>query len=343
MLPNTDSAFWKWAIGITLGLAAAVLVAMFSLTYHSPEDSFRLEAAKLLLQFLLVGVGGALVLAMLNQRRDDAARAEEARQAAADQQAAAKARAEAEAASAQAAAQARAAVRRVALQDLIRQIGEAHRRLKVVKRQMRAAIPRAEPDPQGAPDRPYRIPAAAFERGMDALLNAQIASEEVRDRIQISVDLLEDAQIHRIRTALRYGSRYFHDVYQDYEHGRLKRENDEIVVTSACHNLHTFLFAREPPSDLPAEKMLLLQELFRKMHEESRGLEERHKALNEIEAMRAGDAPDHRRYRAIATECFSLAADELRQALWATCHKAGAGAEGAEGGAAAREVGIALA
>jgi hypothetical protein len=343
MQPNTDSRFWRWAIGVTLALAAGVLFAMFSSTYHGDVDNFRLEAAKLLLQFLLVGVGGTLVLAMVNQRRDDAARAEAARKAAAEAEAARKAEEEADAASRQTAALARAAVRRAALQDLIRQIGEAHRRLKVVKRQMRAAIPRDEPDPQGPPDHPYRIPAAAFERAMDALLNAQIASEEVRDRIEISVDLLERMEIDRIRKALRYGSRYFHDVYQDYEHGRIKRDGDDMLVTSECKNMHNFLFAREPPGDLPPEKRERLQELFNKMHEETRSLEDRYAAFYRIEELRQADRPGARRYRSIATECFSLAGDALRNALWHTCSRDAVHAQPGDVAPAAAAVGAALA
>jgi len=319
MEPENDRKFWLPTIGATLLLAAVVLLFMFRRDYVAPGDSFRLEAAKLVLQFLLVGVAGTLVVASLNQRRDRAEKAAASRAAAEERAAARKAAAEKDAADARSAARERAAVRRAALQELIRQIGDAHRRLKVVKRQMRATIARLEPEPVGPPERPYRIPAAAFERGMEALLNAQIAAEEVRDRIAMSIDLLGPDQIARIRGALRYGVRYFHDAYEDYEHGRIKREAEHFLITPACDNLHNFLFAREPPADLPPGDADELRVQFATMHEEGRDLAQRYAALERIEALRKRDGKRKRRYRAVATECFALAADELRLALWSTC------------------------
>ena len=305
---GNDRNFWRVAIGATLLIAGVVLYFMFRADYAEPADSFRLEAAKLLLQFLLVGVAGTLVVAFLNQRRADAENAAQA-----------KAAAEKEAADKRLVAQERAASRRAALQELITQVGNAHRRLKVVKRQLRAAIARQEPEPVGAPERPYRVPASAFERAMEALLGAQISAEEVRDRIAMSVDLLGSDEIARIRKALRYSARYFHDAYEDYEHGRIKRDGDHFLITPACNNMHNFLFAREPPTDLPPGDAEKLREQFAIMHEENCDLARRFDALDRIEELRQRDPKRKRRYRAIATECFALTADELRQALARTC------------------------
>ena len=331
MEPEDDSKFWRLALGTTLLLALGVLAAMFQASFNDPTDTFRLEAAKLLLQFVLAGVGGTLILAYLNQRRDRSEQLATAAVTAAEREAKARSEAERKQADARAAAMARAAARRAALQELIRQIGDAHRRLKVVKRQMRAAIAREEPDPRGPPRRPYAIPAAAFERSMQSLLEAQIASEEVRDRIGISIDLLGPEEICRIRMALRYGARYFHDVYEDYEHGRIKRVDDRFLITEACNNVHNFLFGQEPPPDLPAAYRQKLIDLFTTMHEENRDLAQRYAALKEIEDLRQEDCPGtkegphRRRYRLVATESYALAADELRRALWQTCPREAAG------------------
>jgi len=89
--------------------------------------------------------------------------------------------------------------------------------------------------------------------------------------------------------------------------------------------MHNFLFAREPPVNLPPGHQEELRALFATMHEEARDLAPRYDALKKIEQLRQADCPGaqggprKRRYRAIATECFALAADELRQALWHTC------------------------
>jgi len=307
MTVDKDSKFWLAAIGAVLAAAAVVLIYMFTSEYDAATDNFRLEASKLLLQFLLVGVGGGLVVAYLNHRRESAQR--HAEKLAADKKAADDARA---------AVQARAAVRRVALQELIREIGDAHRRLKVVKRQLRAAIAREEPDPRDPPNRPYAVPAAAFEQAMEALLTAQVAAEQVRDRVAGSVDLLRRDQIDRIVSALRYGACYFHDAFEDYEYCRVKKRDDKYEVTPVCNNLHNFLYARCLPDDLPAEHRAVLQDRISVMTDDRRPLPERHGALGEIRRLTRADKRE-RRYRVVATEAFSLAAEELRLALWHTC------------------------
>lgn len=298
--------FWWVAFAVTFAMSASVLYLMYTATYDDPADAYRLEAAKLLLQFLLVGVGGALVLAFLNFRRDIA-----------EAKAVMLATAEKEAADARAAAQEHAAARRAALQELVRELGDAHRRLKLIKRQLRATVARPDPDEQPAPVPPYHIPAPSFERSMEALLNAQIAAEEVRDRIGLTYGLLERHQIERICTALRYGARYFHDVYEDYEHCRVRREEQGFLVTPSCRNLHNFLFARQPPVDLGPEGVRELEAQFNIMREDRHSLEQRHQALRKIREMRRQD-PRRRRFRTVATECFALAADELRHAMWNT-------------------------
>ena len=163
---------------------------MASSTFGGPGDQFRLEAYKLILQFLLVTVLGGLLLAFLNTRRED------------DQ---------------------RVAARLLALQEFIVALGDAYRKLKVVKRRMRSQLLIDDADPDGVVRLPLRLREESFEAAMDELLAAQIAAEEVRDRIGVRSDLLPDITIQRIRSALRYSARYFHDVYQDYEWCRVRR------------------------------------------------------------------------------------------------------------------------
>ncbi len=302
-MDSQSSNWFLHAIIGTLACAAAVVLIMF-LSDYGPDDGYRLEATRLLLQFLLIGVGGTLVLAYLNQRRSEI-EAAAARQAAQEKQAADE----------RAAARDRAAARRSALQELIIQLGDAYRRLKVVKRQLRAAILRTDPEAETAPCPPYSVPAATFEQAMEALLNAQIAAEEVSDRIGMSCHLLDSEQIGRICASLGYGARYFHDVYEDYEHCRVRRKQDEFMITPACRNLANFLFARRMPEDLPAGYAAEFEEQLVLIKDRGAALERRHAALTKIGDLRRQD-PRGRRYRAVATECFSLAAEELRRALW---------------------------
>ena len=260
---------------------------------------------KLLLQFGLVTAGGGLLLAYLNKRRDDDVRIME------DQRRTQELRIAEQTAHSE-----RLAVRRAVLQELIIELGDAHRRLKVIKRQMRAQLLREGGEPSGSEIAPpsFSLRADAFERAMDGLLNAQIAAEEVRDRIGVRGDLLDKSQIDRLRKALRYGARYFHDVYQDYERCLVVRKGDLYTISAACQNLTNFLIAKSLPAQLDRLHLDDLERQFRVMRNDDRTLEQRHAALDRIEALREQD-PQRRRYRVVATECFSLAADEMREAL----------------------------
>jgi heme-degrading monooxygenase HmoA len=75
---------------------------------------------------------------------------------------------------------------------------------------------------------------------MDELLAAQITLEEVEDNIQTSSGLFETEQFKRISAALHYAARYLHDVFEDFEKGRVEREEDSYVIVETCKNLRDF-------------------------------------------------------------------------------------------------------
>nr|WP_315381387.1 hypothetical protein [uncultured Sphingomonas sp.] len=294
--------FWQ---GATLIVAALVLITigyMFAGNFGESDDQARVEALKAVLQFGLVTSGGGLLLAYLNKRRDDEARAAAERQREIDQRAAE-----------QLACRQRNDARRADLQELIIELGDAHRRLKIVKRQMRAQLLRADPTSQHELAPPLDVRADAFERAMEALLNAQIAAEEVRDRISLRDDLLSNDQILQVRSALKYGARYFHDVYQDYERCLVLRQEATYSIGPSCINLINFLTAKGPPIHLAPGIAAELEVQFLVLKNDDRNLAQRHDALAKIEKLRRED-PERRRYRVVATECFALAADELRSA-----------------------------
>jgi len=84
-------------------------------------------------------------------------------------------------------------------------------------------------------------------------------------------------------------------------------------MNSTCVNLINFLTAKSPPSHLEQKHIDDLELQFRVLKNDDRSLEQRHAALERIEQLREQD-PQHRRYRVVATECFALAADEIREA-----------------------------
>jgi len=281
-LSNRSMFFWLKIAGIPILLAIVIAIVMANSTFGGAGDQFKLEAYKLILQFLLVTVLGGLLLAFLNTRRED------------DQ---------------------RVAARLLALQEFVVELGDSYRRLKVVKRRMRSQLLIDDVDADGVVRLPLRIREKAFETAMDELLAAQIAAEEVRDRIGVRSDILPEAMIRRIREALRYSSRYFHDVYQDYEWCKVRREGEFVIIGEECKNMASFLLVKSAPLDLPKKHQARLTALVETLRDDAAGLDARFTALEEIEKLRQRDLPHKRRYRVVATEGFDLSAGELRRAL----------------------------
>lgn len=158
------------------------------------------EVIKILLQFLLVTVTGGTPLAILSWRQSERQR----RQAIVEK-----------------------------LQDLDDQLGEAYRNMKACKRRIRSC--RVAPPPAG-----LEIPAEAFERLMDQILSAQLAMEEVQDSISTRRHLLGEEDRSTIEKLLRYPARYLHDVYEDFEKGRVRRSEGSYLGAEAG-NLRDFI------------------------------------------------------------------------------------------------------
>lgn len=129
--------------------------------------------------------------------------------------------------------------------------------------------------------------------------------EEVREHLAVRSDLIDRATRDQMAAALRYASRYLHDVFEDHERGRLRRARGKVFLDHGAPALSDFLLRDASPADLKA-----LRE-----HLRSDGpLNPRFKAVSELEAaLRDADQP--RRYGAIMTESFRLCVLALRNEL----------------------------
>jgi hypothetical protein len=277
---------WLCIFGITLFASTILSVWMFR-----QSDHLREEASKIILQFLLVTVVGGLLVAFLAMRRD-LILLRESRGKQMEHSRAADA---------------------VVLQEFIAELGNTVRSLKIVKRRMRSQLSQFERDNSGRPVLPVSIKDNVFEKCMDDLLTSQISAEDIRDRITIRTDLLGTQQSKRLKLVMRYAARYFHDVYQDYEHCKTARDSDYIIIDGSCGNISDFLVGREFPTDLPEATRNALEEKLKIFRDGEKTVDERYEAFRDIEAMRFKDIPKKRRYRAIAAGCFSLALVDLRE------------------------------
>lgn len=247
---------------LVLVVAVAFLLALVLVLDHPVfadrlSKSLGMEVFKLLLQFLLITVIGGGVFAYIAARRDEQSRVE---------------------------------ARIAGLQVLIRELGDAWRATKWSKRNMRAKLRR-----EGG--RSARIERSDFEAAIKDVLDAQIVIEEVREHIAVRSDLLEPTAGKRIDSVLRYAARYLHDVYEDHEKARVRRDGEDFVVDTNSPNLFDFLIDDTTPKAL--------------MPREEDVLEARFQALARIEADR-DKIPHGQRYGAIASESFRVVMAQLR-------------------------------
>lgn len=231
------------------------------------------DVFKLLLQFLLITVIGGGVFAYFNARREE---------------------------------QLRADARIAGLQALDRELGEAHRAVKRVKRNMRAQLRRES-------DGSARIDQAAFEAALGDLLDAQIATEEVRESIAVRGDLLDQQAVQQLSSVLRYAARQLHDVFEDYERNRVQRDGGDFILDAASPNLVDFFLTGELPDAVRAEQA--------RARDENASLSDRFAALGRIEIIREMSS-ESLRYGRVTTECFRVAITQIRASLAEAMHRA---------------------
>lgn len=260
----TPSGVLKPVVGIA-ALLAILLILDNLLFCGRISAALGLEVFKVLLQFLLVTVIGGGVFAYFAARRDEQLKPE---------------------------------ARIAGLQALDRELGDAYRAVKRVKRSMRAKLTRE--DLSSA-----RVNHTAFEIAMEELLDAQIATEEVREHAAVRRDLIDAQRLKQLALALRYASRYLHDVYEDYERGRIPRDGEDYVINTDSPNLMDFLLADASPDDLKLKRARLRAD---------GPLDTKFEVIADIEATH-GDAETARRYGAITTECFRAVVGLLRAEL----------------------------
>ncbi|MGO7915680.1 hypothetical protein [Rhizobium ruizarguesonis] len=258
-----------FAIALSLAIIFVFNKSLFS---GKIETFLGPEPFKLTLQFLLISVvGGALstILTFLKEEeaRDDAKRREN---------------------------QARRDTRIANLQTLDGILAEAYRQMKSSKRRLRSRLDRTDPQ------RPT-IAKNDFEECMDQLLAAQIAVEEIKDLIDTRHDLIKKTVPNLIDGPLYYAARYLHDVFEDFEQGRVTREADRFLLDEvATPNLYDFLMKSSEPDLIATQREI--------MKDTHRTYDDRRVAMGVVQ--------EHRpRFGKAALACMRLASSELKRLM----------------------------
>ncbi|MEA3016083.1 MAG: hypothetical protein QOI38_805 [Sphingomonadales bacterium] len=287
LLQAADLKFRRRLAWIGAGIVAVLplLIAPGILGWVSSSGP-QFEIYKLVLQFILITVGGGVFLALVGHFRDVAVQK-----------------------------QGRAA----AIQELNRELDTAYRALKKVKRRLCAHRQEA-PDPAeagtaGADAAASGIPRAVFEKAMDDLLEAQIRLETICDHIGQRNDILRGHRLERMQGPLRYASRYYHDVYEDFEKGRAVLEGDRYLLAHAFNLTDYLRSSRDPPAPRPGA----VDDRLGTLKDERLSCQARSAALEELVAASprdasAGDGGSGKlRYADVAGACFGLLSAELAE------------------------------
>lgn len=274
-------------VAIVLGLLAVLLV-WAEARYGSISGALGIETYKLVLQFFMITAGGGAFLAIVNNAQSVASRRQE---------------------------------RAASVQALDRELDAAYRALKKVKRRLRAhfRINGGEPAYAGesGAGAERKIPQAIFEKAMDDLLDAQLRLETICDHIGQRDDILQPARLARMKGPLRYASRYYHDVYEDFEKGRVRLEDGHYALGDAF-NLNDYL--GETRGEAHWRSKALAYHLER-LSSDSADLPARAKALDALIAESPDEpgfggewrTPGKLRFAEAATACFDLLSAELAE------------------------------
>ncbi|WP_105435814.1 hypothetical protein [Neorhizobium tomejilense] len=269
MLVKFSSRNTIFAVVIVALSLSVILLADNSVFGQRISKFLGTEPFKLTLQFLLVTVLGGALFALLTTRKEQEARDETKRKE----------------------NQAGRDVRVANLQALDGKLAEAYRQMKSVKRRLRSRLDRSDP----------KRPSVAkndFETCMDQLLAAQIAVEEVQDLIATRVDLFKNSNMSLIDGSLHYAARYLHDVFEDFEKGKITRSADSFFLDEAATpNLYDFLLKSSESGVIATQRDII--------KDKNRTQEDRRAALGMIDVQRP-------RVGKVALECMRLASSELK-------------------------------
>jgi hypothetical protein len=173
--------------------------------------------------------------------------------------------------------------------------------MKSSKRRLRSKLDRTK-DPQ------FTIAKGDFEDCMDEVLAAQLAVEEVQDLIQTRRDLIDHSDFDLVDRALQYVARYLHDVFEDFEKGKIVRDHDTFVLTAeTSRNLWDFLFKPKEPEAV-AKQLAILEDRTR---QNQASLD----ALAALEKHKESAGQLSERFGRVAHACILLASWELKRLM----------------------------
>lgn len=139
------------------------------------------------------------------------------------------------------------------IQVLQRELDGAFRSIKKIRRSLRANRVHSS--------FPNAISRDVMDKAMSDFLDAQLEVETICEHIWQRDDILSPQHLKQMREPLRYASRYYHDVFEDFEKGRIKLVDDHYELKDAPNILDYLKGRRDPPTLRPVDVDLALSQL----------------------------------------------------------------------------------
>lgn len=251
--------------------AAVVLVLDKPVLSGSIRESLGVEVYQLLLQFLLVTVTGGMFFLFFDLYKERRARNDLlARETVSNRE--------------------RLALLRL---DFLNETDGLYRGSKHAKRLLRAYVNGGDRD----------VDRDAFERILAEIGDIQTGIENKRETVKARSDLFDSSTRNRLVQAFEYCATYLHDVYEDFESGRVKRTASGYGIDPACTMIRDFIGREELSGEL--------KRLTDEIDDDCRSLADR---AGDLERLFDGTfgAERYRLRRPVAEACFRLSLDLIR-------------------------------
>jgi hypothetical protein len=143
---------------------------------------------------------------------------------------------------------------------------------------------------------------------MDEVQDIQVRMEMLRDDVSAREYIFPAGMSKILEKELHYVARYLHDVFEEYERGKVQFEDGRALIGANCDNLKDFIYQRRMPQELSSA----IETFTKAERSGDLSVTERREYLRRISEIR--DALGRQRYAGVASALVYLAMSHIKEA-----------------------------
>jgi hypothetical protein len=266
--------FVPFLLAISITLIACSIFTVYLAWNAKDLQGSKLEIVKVLIQFFLItGVGGLAVsgLNFLNERRREQEH--------------------------------RLQERIASMHVILSTISELYRSIKRTKRILRSRSNWCMLEKDVIVSKQQD-----FMDIMDEVQDIQVRMEMLRDDVSARQYVFPLGMAKILEKELHYVARYLHDVFEEYERGKVSFADDRALIGNDCNNLKDFIYQRTMPEELANA----INEFTTAERAGDLSVAERRNYLRKLSEIR--DALGRQRYAGVASALVYLAMSHIKEA-----------------------------